>query len=204
MSNSATTLPIISASSLKGAGAGTEIQFAINFESDELAVPEAHGVISGNARVVRGDGEMVAWGEVNVDITVPCRRCLEPVTERAAVEFEGRYVPYGNPAANPESRVFDPEVFSLDERGAVDLTELLREAVISTVSPIALCMPDCAGLCSVCGNNLNHSACGCTEYDEDPRWAPLRTLMVEMTSQAHFRPQQRGITKLWARNLNRR
>ena len=94
-----------------GAGAGTEIQFAINCESDELGVPETHGVILGSARVVRGDGEVIALGEVDVDITVPCRRCLEPVTERVAIEFEGRYVPYGSPAASPESGVFDPEVF---------------------------------------------------------------------------------------------
>jgi uncharacterized protein len=42
-----------------------------------------------------------------------------------------------------------------------------------------LCRPDCAGLCSVCGESLNDAAPGSHEHpsEPDPRWAKLRELM---------------------------
>jgi uncharacterized protein len=38
-----------------------------------------------------------------------------------------------------------------------------------------LCRPDCLGLCSRCGGDLNLGECTCRP-EADPRWAPLSGL----------------------------
>ena len=43
-----------------------------------------------------------------------------------------------------------------------------------------LCRPDCAGLCPVCGKDLNVEPHEHIERDPDPRWAPLEALKDEL------------------------
>ena len=46
-----------------------------------------------------------------------------------------------------------------------------------------LCKPDCAGLCSNCGANLNEGPCNCDKEDVDPRFAALRSLKNELSEE---------------------
>ncbi|MCX6003520.1 MAG: DUF177 domain-containing protein [Chloroflexi bacterium] len=39
-----------------------------------------------------------------------------------------------------------------------------------------LCKDECAGLCSICGKDLNLEECGCQKEEVDPRWAELLKL----------------------------
>jgi len=58
----------------------------------------------------------------------------------------------------------------------LELAEAVREEVILSQSPFALCKPDCRGLCPRCGRNLNEESCQCSTEEPDPRWDPLRGL----------------------------
>ena len=164
---------------LLDAGAGAEIRFEIAGDSMVLGVQEVIGRVYGVCRVVRGDGELVVVGSASFTNSVPCRRCAEPVVARNDIEFDGRFVSGRSPIVDPDSDLYDPEVFGFDQVGGIDLTELLRETAIASISPNVVCRNECAGLCVVCGNNLNDHDCGCEEYDVDPRWNPLRRLMEE-------------------------
>ena len=186
MSRRNSELLIRSAARLFGAGAGTEMRLKLAGHSRALGVQEARGRFSGECRVIRGDGELVAVGKVDLEVSVPCRRCVEPVIDRKATSFDGRFVTFGSPKADAEMGEYDPDVFTLDQDGSIDLTELLRETVIASISPNVICQPDCAGLCAVCGSNLNVGDCGCEEYDVDPRWAPLKQLMEESLAQSEL------------------
>ena len=179
-------LLIQSASRLFAAGAGTEIRVKLEGHSRTLGVHEARGPFFCECRVLRGDGELVAVGAVHLEVSVPCRRCVEPVVDRRATSFDGRFVTFGSPKVDAEMDEYDPDVLALDQNGSIDLTELLRETVIASISPNALCKPDCAGLCPVCGSNLNVGDCGCEGYDVDPRWAPLKQLMEESLAQSEI------------------
>ena len=186
MSRRNSELLIKNATQLFGAGAGTEIRFEMECGSGVLGVQEAHSRLFGKCRVVRGDGELVVVGTVSLEISVPCRRCAEPVAGAQETSFDGRFVVHGNPRANADSEQYDPDVFALDQHGSIDLTELLRETAIASISPNVICRDDCAGLCTVCGNNLNDRDCGCEEYDVDSRWAPLKELLEESLAQSEI------------------
>lgn len=102
-----------------------------------------------------------------VELQGPCMRCLEPATPR--FEIDARE--FDQPGGGEELE--SPYV----EEQQVDLAAWARDALALALPPQLLCRADCAGLCPVCGENLN--AAGPDHHHEsapDPRWAKLREL----------------------------
>ena len=59
----------------------------------------------------------------------------------------------------------------------IDLTEDIREDILLAFPQQSLCRPDCRGLCSNCGCNLNVRDCGCRGAPEPGRaWDVLDAL----------------------------
>jgi len=120
-----------------------------------------------------GSGEVVVRGSVRGCVAQECRRCLEAVRSEVVQDVTLVFVSEedGEPAgARDDVFVFDPRA------GSLELGDAVREEVILATNPYAVCSPDCQGLCSRCGANLNEGPCGCTEEEVDPRWEVLRTL----------------------------
>jgi uncharacterized protein len=57
------------------------------------------------------------------------------------------------------------------------LAPLIRELVWLAIPMKHLCDPECRGLCSHCGVNLNDGQCQCEEIRVDPRLARLKELL---------------------------
>jgi uncharacterized protein len=98
----------------------------------------------------------------------PCYRCLrETVVDEhmAAREYHAT-----NPDGSDELR--NPYV--ADDR--LDLSAWARDALALALPEKILCRPDCAGLCPVCGKDLNEEPHTHDEKREDPRWAALADL----------------------------
>ena len=97
----------------------------------------------------------------------PCTRCLELATPRFAVDAREVSQPGGG------EQLESPYV--VDEE--VDLAAWARDALALALPVQLLCREDCAGLCAICGADLN--AAGPEHHHEaepDPRWAKLREL----------------------------
>lgn len=100
----------------------------------------------------------------------PCMRCLEP----AAPAFEVLAREVSQPGEGDELE--SPYV----QDGVLDLRAWVRDALALTVPAQLLCRPECAGLCAVCGANLNQAGPDHThESAPDPRWAKLSELRFE-------------------------
>jgi uncharacterized protein len=100
----------------------------------------------------------------------PCMRCLEPASPAFAVD--AREVSQPGESEDLES----PYV----EGGVLDLRGWARDALALSLPTTLLCQADCAGLCAVCGENLNLA--GPEHHHErtpDPRWAKLSELRFE-------------------------
>ena len=98
----------------------------------------------------------------------PCFRCLAET--EVATEISGREYQASDPGADEDLRT----PYVADDR--VDLSAWARDAVVLSLPEKILCRPDCAGLCPVCGGDLNVSP---HEHDDeagDPRWAALADL----------------------------
>jgi uncharacterized protein len=100
----------------------------------------------------------------------PCMRCLEDAVP--ATDVDAREV--DQPGGGEE--LSSPYV----EREVLDLAAWARDALALALPAQVVCRQDCAGLCAVCGANLNEAGADHHhEREPDPRWAKLRELRLE-------------------------
>ncbi len=89
----------------------------------------------------------------------------------------------GEPAQRGGSRHEDESedlISPYVEDGVLDLAGWARDALALTLPANLLCREDCAGLCPVCGADLNAAGPDHRhEREPDPRWAELSELRFE-------------------------
>ena len=61
----------------------------------------------------------------------------------------------------------------------LQLSAWARDAVALELPEQILCREDCAGLCPVCGKDLNEEPHEHSEREPDPRWAALEALLQD-------------------------
>ena len=98
----------------------------------------------------------------------PCMRCLEDAV--LDVDVDAREYQAADGAADPELRT----EYVVDDQ--LDLSQWARDAIALALPDQITCRPDCAGLCPVCGKNLNDEPHEHDERVSDPRWAALEAL----------------------------
>jgi uncharacterized protein len=97
----------------------------------------------------------------------PCYRCLGD----AVLDVPIRVREYQ--ASAPEGEELTTP-YLVD--GQLLVSDWARDAVALALPDQILCRPDCAGLCPVCGKNLNDEPHEHDEDEADPRWAALEEL----------------------------
>jgi uncharacterized metal-binding protein YceD (DUF177 family) len=97
----------------------------------------------------------------------PCHRCLGD----AVLEVPIRATEY-QAAASEDDELRTPYL----EGDELRLSDWARDAVSLALPDKILCAADCAGLCQVCGQNLNELPHEHEREHADPRWAPLESL----------------------------
>jgi uncharacterized protein len=97
----------------------------------------------------------------------PCYRCLGD----AVLELPIRGREYQ--AESPDDEELTTPYM---EGNNLDVSAWARDAIALALPDKILCRPDCAGLCAVCGKNLNDEPHSHEETAADPRWAALEAL----------------------------
>lgn len=142
-----------------------------------LADGVSYDVVLTNA----GDGILVS-GIVRGHAEGQCDRCLEPASFDISGEIEEYYL-----FEEPEDAEAYEDGFELvGPDHTVDLSGAIWDAMVMDTPFVVLCRPDCAGLCPMCGANLNEGPCGCAEAaeqawvdsDENP-FAALKNLKLD-------------------------
>jgi uncharacterized protein len=101
----------------------------------------------------------------------PCFRCLAD----AALDLPIEAREY--PATDPESEELrSPYV----KDGRRDLSSWARDAVVLDLPDKILCKSECAGLCPVCGKDLNVEPHEHEAEAGDPRWSALERLREQL------------------------
>jgi uncharacterized protein len=158
--------------------------------SGDLAGYRARGPVHVDARLEKIERRVLVDAQGRAELTVPCGRCLTPVSVDLPVEFELTLVPedeyrdadegekqgHGPTAGSFEPAQAEEETYS---GRVIDLDPLLREQLVLSLPAYPVCREDCKGLCAVCGTNLNERECGCDRHVPDPRWAGLKNLKLQ-------------------------
>lgn len=139
--------------------------------------------VRGSVRFLRTDRGLLARVHATATIDEECSRCLAPVATPVTVDFEEEYVPLvdannGAPVHIDESG--EEDTFRVSPRFELDLREALRQYILMYEPAKPLCRPDCAGLCPVCGADMNAGPHNC-EQPGDERWSALSRLKIDRT-----------------------
>jgi len=130
-----------------------------------LPVPEE---VPGDLAITRASTGTVFELGFHVRLHGPCFRCLED----AVLDLPISAREYHANAAEGDDELLTPYV----EDDKLDLSAWARDALALELPDKILCRADCAGLCPVCGKNLNDEPHEHDEHEADPRWAALAEL----------------------------
>lgn len=112
-------------------------------------------------------------GTLGFTAELPCARCLVPQRTERTVDVAELFI---DPARRVEGDD-DPGYELIDDLTAIDLSVMVRDALVVDVPLRVLCREDCQGLCPTCGTDRNLTDCGHRPGDEpDPRWSVLAEL----------------------------
>jgi len=113
-------------------------------------------------------------GRFSMSGSLRCARCLKSVGWSEEEDIAVRLVPED---AAPDEEELELTTGDLEVRfyagSELDLMDVAVEQTLLTMPMRVLCRESCAGVCPVCGADLNEEgACSC-QREIDPRWAAL-------------------------------
>jgi uncharacterized protein len=103
-------------------------------------------------------------GRVLADPELECSRCLKVFPFHIDTELDITLAPEKVLGTTPEHELgrseLDVEFYQGEE---IDPLDLVKEQLLISVPMVPLHLPDCKGLCPVCGTDLNEMDCGCAK-----------------------------------------
>jgi uncharacterized protein len=127
-------------------------------------------------RVTQASGALVLELAFQATLSGPCMRCLGHA--EVALEVSAREI---HDLEGARGDTADEELRSdYVADGRLDVGTWVRDAVALALPEQILCCPDCAGLCPVCGKDLNAEPHEHVGQELDPRWAALQQLRDEL------------------------
>ena len=155
-------------------GEGRRLELGVVLEPFLLGgerYPVAPSLVPARLDISRTTGEGYALRlRFEATLVGPCMRCLEPASQSFAVDAREISQPgEGDELDSPYVR-----------HGVLDLQAWARDSLALALPATLLCRADCAGLCPVCGADLNlagpeHQH----EREPDPRWSKLSELRFD-------------------------
>lgn len=129
-----------------------------SFGDRTLKLPEGmdYDVMLTNA----GEG-ILATGILRARAVGVCDRCLDEAVLDVAGEVDEYFLFH-----EPDEGVLEadeeegPDYALVGADSTIDLCDALNSAFVMEIPYVLLCKEDCAGLCPMCGENLNHVDCG--------------------------------------------
>jgi len=150
---------------------GYKHEFPFEFEkvqiSDDLVLRTFEGIVA----IGRTPQGLIVQGDFSAETALECARCLTDFDHELNWDFTELY------AFNKKS-VSESEML-LSEDQHIDLQPLIREYALLEIPINPICKPDCRGLCSVCGQNLDEADCGHKDLTEESPFSGLKDLLDE-------------------------
>ena len=142
-----------------------------DFSEDEPELGAEFGLrgpIVGLAKLTRTSHGILADVQYRAEITQECGRCLGIVENVVENRFSQEFLPTTNINTGlPEETPADPDEPRIGADHILDLTEAVRQDIVLEQPLQPHCQSDCAGLCEVCGVNLNETSCEHLSQDRE-------------------------------------
>ena len=160
----------------------------IDFEMDEPPIEDLESglkcvePIKGKISFTNTGTLVVVRGQFSTTIELECGRCLGTYTMDLDLPIEEGLPISGTPEFDNEEIVEEDKqleelALPLFVDNIYNLTELLRQSIVTAVPIKPLCSELCKGLCPQCGKNLTQGPCECPPETENTAFAALALLL---------------------------
>ena len=143
--------------------------FEFDLPSIKLEADLSIEAFAGTAKFERTQRGLLLNAHFSGTIINQCVRCLDEFNQKLDTDFTELF-------AFDHRTTTDSDLLVPDS-GMIDLAPLIREYMLLDLPLKPLCKQDCAGLCPICGINLNHETCDCQVEQIDPRLSKLKDLL---------------------------
>ncbi|MDH3329401.1 MAG: DUF177 domain-containing protein [Desulfobulbaceae bacterium] len=127
----------------------------------------------------KGESKIEVRGKLKASLLLACDRCLEDYTYKidAPIQliFEVNDPEHHWRVQDLDGGEVDIDTVLLDEP-KIDVGDILRQQLFLALPEKQLCRQTCAGLCSVCGANLNQGSCSCAREEKSSPFSVLAQL----------------------------
>lgn len=118
-------------------------QFSEDFSAENFDGSVIREPVTGSFQAVPTADGVVMQLTIAAETDAECARCLTPIHQ--SYNFSVDYFV-------KERELDDPDFeLPLDEKGCLDIRELVYQELIFKIPRVLLCSPDCQGLCPICG-----------------------------------------------------
>ncbi|MDR1630236.1 MAG: DUF177 domain-containing protein [Oscillospiraceae bacterium] len=145
--------------------------YAFSLEENDLPGTHACSPVSVAGEVVNKTGLVSLEAKAGFTFQTFCARCAKSVTRKMTLPIKHFLVAKLNDEDN--------DLYVVVEDMRLELDELVRENILLHFPSRILCSPECKGLCTVCGADLNEGPCDCKK-SIDPRLSALAGLLDEL------------------------
>lgn len=125
--------------------------------------------LQGLCKITRTPQGLLTQSKMHAEHTLECARCLNDYKQMLNIDFTELF-------AFSQRFVTDSGLL-MPENGRINLEPLVREYMLLEIPINPQCRPDCAGLCPVCGENLNENPHTHEDESGDPRLSVLKSLL---------------------------
>jgi uncharacterized protein len=150
---------------------GYKHEFPFEYEQIKIADDLDLHHFEGIATIGRTPQGLIVQADFSAETVLECVRCLNEFDQSLTWNFTELYA--FNRKSVSESGLIMPE------DGHIDLQPLIREYALLEIPIKPLCKPNCKGLCSVCGEDLNLTDCGHKDIAEESPFSALKDLLGE-------------------------
>lgn len=140
---------------LMGPGAVRDFDFEEPFP-DPANELHLRGPISGHTRLTRTSEGVLAHSDYHASVKLECARCLDEAIAEVDGELAEEFLPTTDVRTGlpVELRGVSDDQPLINEHHEIDLDEILRQNIITSLPLQPLCEAACPGLCPTCGERL--------------------------------------------------
>lgn len=142
--------------------------FYYNGEEYSIVSKEPISLVCSNISV----GKALVEGNGKFVFKLQCDRCLTEVLYEMDLQFS--YEVFSPDSIDENTEDDDEQNFM--EGYELNVENLVNNEILMSWPMKVLCKPQCKGICTVCGKDLNTGECGCDTFVPDPRWAALKDI----------------------------
>jgi uncharacterized protein len=154
-----------------------ELSLVLKPEELELSKAFSDPAVDLRLNLSANVGGVLVQGKVSAKAELGCSRCLELYQQDVQAEITVNFEPIAHSGEIPEGSE-DGLGYVAFHGEDLPIGEELRQELELSLPARPLCKPDCKGLCSSCGIDLNRASCDCDQRRASGPFAGLDELLA--------------------------